>query len=417
MKKSVPIMVLLGCAIIFALGATVLFELRFQYGDVYPPYSSLRADPLGTMAFHDSLQRIPGISVSRDFSDTDKLPEERGTVYLHLASHADEFEWLPTESFHELENFLACGNRLVITFFPETEEYDNFYTNNFDTNSAPQAKSNDGRHLPPPRKNEADADEDNDWVALQDEWGFHAGFQKLDPDGDSYSPMRVVNNSGLPLPQALDWHSGGIFTNCDKQWRTIYARGTNAVIIERNFGNGSVVLATDTYFISNEAMSKDRHADLLAWLVGGNRNVVFDEAHFGIVETGGVATLMRKYRLHGVIGGLILLAGLFIWKNSTSLVPPHAYEKQENVIAGKDSAEGFINLLRRSIAPRDVLATCFNEWEKSTAFHEASSLSRLQEAKKVFAAGNPASTPGQNPVDTYIKIARTLQIRKPPSQT
>ena len=95
----------------------------------------------------------------------------------------------------------------------------------------------------------------------------------------------------LALPDELEWHSGAILTNLDKAWRTIYARGTNPVVVERKFGSGTVVLATDSYFLSNEALRKERHAELLAWLVGPGRAVVFDEAHFGIVETSGVASL------------------------------------------------------------------------------------------------------------------------------
>src|ERR1041385_90130 len=64
-----------------------------------------------------------------------------------------------------------------------------------------------------------------------------------------------------------------------------------------------------------------------------------------------------KYRLHGVAAGLVLLAGLFIWKNAFSLVPAHASEQRREYIAGKDAATGFVNLLRRSIHPRDLLAT------------------------------------------------------------
>jgi hypothetical protein len=187
------------------------------------------------------------------------------------------------------------------------------------------------------------------------------------------------------------------------------------VVIERQFGKGSVVIASDSYFLSNEAMDEDRHADFLAWVVGSGRNVVFDEAHLGIVETSGVAALMRKYRLHGLAAGLLLLAGLFIWKNSVSLVPPPTGVEQERFIAGKDSAEGFVNLLRRSIAPRDLLAMCFQEWEKSAGLEKTSS-SRSQEAKKIFAAG---TTPGTEAdlVETYKKISTTLGIRKPPSKS
>ena len=111
-------------------------------------------------------------------------------------------------------------------------------------------------------------------------------------------------------------------------------------------------MATDSYFVSNEAMAKDRHADLLAWLIGPDKNVVFDEAHFGIVETSGVAVLMRKYRLHGLAAGLMLLAGLFIWKNSTSLVPPLTDEKQGRFCR----RERFAARLREFAAPQHYAA-------------------------------------------------------------
>jgi hypothetical protein len=68
------------------------------------------------------------------------------------------------------------------------------------------------------------------------------------------------------------------------------------VVVERQVGRGTIVMASDSYFLSNEALQRDRHADLLAWLVGSGTQVVFDEAHLGIVEKPGVATLMRKYR-------------------------------------------------------------------------------------------------------------------------
>ena len=54
-----------------------------------------------------------------------------------------------------------------------------------------------------------------------------------------------------------------MFTNLDSAWRVIYARGTDAVVIERRFDKGLVVMATNSYFVSNEAMETDRHADLV----------------------------------------------------------------------------------------------------------------------------------------------------------
>jgi len=410
MKKHFPIFILLGCAAVFAFGIWQLFQLRFTQGDVYPPYSSLRADPLGAMAFYESLQKIPGISTMRDFSDSNRLPDEPQTVYLHLAGSRYEWEWMPRDLFHQMQHFLASGNRLVITFFPQTESYVfRDYNGDDETNSVKSSKSKDEKLVPtqPPKKKKHLQGEDTD-ISLEIEWGFHPSFETLVEGGDNYAPARVVNMTDLPLPQIMDWHSGLIFTNCDNSWRTIYARGTNAVVIERRFGKGSVVIATDSYFISNEAMERDRHADLLAWLVGTNKRVVFDEAHLGVVETSGVATLMRKYRLHGFAAGLMLLAGLFIWKNSTSLVPTRANEKREDFVAGKDAASGFVNLLRRSIASTDLLATCFAEWKKSVASSGRFSSARLQRAELIFRSENSQLNKDRNPIAAYKNISKEL---------
>src|SRR6185436_18671942 len=141
------------------------------------------------------------------------------------------------------------------------------------------------------------------------------------------------------------------------------------VVIERRLGPGHIVLCSDSYFASNEALRRERHPDLLAWVIGARGRVAFDETHLGVMERPGAATLAWKYRLHGLIAGILLLAALFVWKNSVSFVPPYdeAGEASGELVTGKDSASGFVNLLRRSISERDLLGICFDEWKKSFA--------------------------------------------------
>jgi len=453
-KRLFPIVILLGCVAALVLGIVTLFELRFEAGDVYPAYSSLRADPLGAMAFYESLEKIPGLSVRRDFSANNRLPEDPGTVYLHLGGDPEDWTWMDKDLFQEIQNFLARGGRLIVMFYPQTErpifgDYDEDETNSVPaakTNAVIGSKSNSiaaktnhptllttnfiahsKTNVPVADKtnnldrakdrrskrnrNQDPSDEERYFMRIDDRWGVHADYQKLDLKQETYQPATVTNRSALSLPRTLPWHSAIVFTNWTNAWHVVYARGTNAVVLERKFGRGSVVMATDSYFVSNEAMAKDRHADLLAWLVGPNRNVVFDEAHFGVVETSGVAALMRKYRLHGLAAGLLLLAGLFIWKNATSLVPPSADGRRDDFIAGKDAAAGFVNLLRRSIAPRDLLAVSFAEWKKAIGAAGRVSGGRVQEAEAVFMAENKLSAGERNPVDAYRRISETLGIR------
>jgi hypothetical protein len=251
------------------------------------------------------------------------------------------------------------------------------------------------------------------FVNLGEEWGFNESFRNLAQGDVDYEPVAVTNKSGLDLPATLEWHSGMVFTNCDAAWRVIYARNKDGVVLERKFGAGSVVLASDSYFSSNEAMLKDRQPKLLAWLIGEDKQVVFDEAHLGTFESPGIAGLMRKYRLHGVAAGLLLLAGLFIWKNSTSLVPPQAAEQREDFVTGRDSGSGFINLIRRSLPPQEVLATGFAAWRKSIAGSGKVSRARIQQAEAIFAEENARSAGQRDPIATYIKISKTLGSQKP----
>ena len=413
MKRHLPLIGLLACAAIFLYGLVQLFELRFESGDVYPAYSSLRADPLGTMAFYESLGTMPDISVRRDFSDSNQLPEDPDTAYLHLAAPSDEWEWLPDDLFREIKIFLARGGRLVITFYPQTTAprhyaYEDEMNGTNSLKSVPVGKASPGKPFKKHRQNSEDQAPE---TALETEWNFHQSFEALPQEDDVYQPVSVTNQSGLPLPATLAWHSGVVFTNCGSAWRTIYARGRDAVVMERRFGPGSVVMASDSYFLSNEAMETDRHAEFLAWLVGPKRTVVFDEAHLGITETPGVAGLMRKYRLHGLAAALLVLAGLFIWKNSVSLVPPAAAARADDFVAGKDSATAFVNLLRRSVAPGDLLAVCFGEWKKGVAPGGRISASRVQQAEAIFQSENSRPPRERNGADSYQKISGVLGNR------
>jgi hypothetical protein len=414
MKRQLPILILLACAALFAAGVVQLFELRFAAGDVYPAYSSLRADPLGTMALYESLQKIPGITVGRDFGAANRLPDEPGTVYLHLAAEAHDWDSVPDDLYHEVRDFLARGGRLVIMYFPETRPSRNVPDEADQTNSAAGAKFKGTNHpsMKSARPRQAPSAAENSWVDLEDKWGFHEGFEKLPRDGETYEPVTVTNPSRPSLPASLNWHSGMIFTHCDAAWQAIYLRGEDPVVLERKFGRGSVVLASDSYCLSNEALARDRHAELLAWLIGPNSRVVFDEAHLGILESPGVASLMRRYHLHGLAAGLLLLAGLFIWRNSTSLAPPPAEAQTEDFVPGRDAASGFVNLLRRNIPAREVFDVCFAEWKKSAASSGNYSRARLLEAEAIFKEDNARPAGQRNPLATYQRISETLGNRR-----
>ena len=78
-------------AILFAVGLTRLFMLRFEGGDVYPPYSSLRTDPLGTEVLMDSLNQVVADSTRRNFRSPDLVPLTPQTTLLVLGLAGNDF--------------------------------------------------------------------------------------------------------------------------------------------------------------------------------------------------------------------------------------------------------------------------------------------------------------------------------------
>src|SRR5262249_595808 len=149
------------------------------------------------------------------------------------------------------------------SFYPETTKpfrwFDEGGTGGASTNSPSQSrKGKQAKAKKSPRK----VLEIPEGISLKERWALE--FVNL-PSNES---AEAINESSVTLPESLAWHGGLAFTNLPSQWKVIYSRAGHPVVIERRFGTGSVVMATDSYFLSNEALLKDRHADLLSWWVG-----------------------------------------------------------------------------------------------------------------------------------------------------
>ncbi|MCC6489077.1 MAG: hypothetical protein IT364_16375, partial [Candidatus Hydrogenedentes bacterium] len=206
------------------------------------------------------------------------------------------------------------------------------------------------------------------------------------------------------------WRTATSFSHLGDEWKVIYEREGKPVVIERSFGEGTLVLASDSYFVSNEALKNERHAELLSWLVGPHLTVIFDESHLGITRNAGIMTLVRGYGLYAAFLGLLVLALLYIWKNAFSFVPPYEDEVQADArhAVGKDSAAGFTNLLRRSIIPRDLLGACLAEYRRSLGYREKDLAEPLNRMKTLADAERVKPSASWNPADAYAAMSRVL---------
>jgi hypothetical protein len=408
MKRfSTLLLVLFLCAMAYAI--VQLFLLRFENGDVYPPMSSLRSDPLGTMVLFESLQRLANIEVRRDMQASNRMPPGENTTYLHLGALIGPWREMPRDSVFAIERFLAQGGRLVVVLSPVGPEFQT---------KEPPAKDKKKRAYEK-KKEEEDKRAEPDAMDIAKRWKYQIGIREI---GDMPNSQKAVRIGGTaPIPDELTWHSAAYFKDLDPSWHVIYSESGHPVVVERSIGDGSLVLISDSYLLTNEAMLRDRHPDLLSWIVGPGRRIFFDEGHFGITATPGIAALARKYRLHGGVAVLILIALLFIWKNSSSLVPRRESAADAEVL-GRDSSSAFVSLLRRNIRPDLILGTCVAEWKKSLA----AGLTRTSRSSDVDSlAEEETDKPARekDPVKTYLAICRALTpdilrrapVEKPPS--
>jgi hypothetical protein len=103
----------------------------------------------------------------------------------------------------------------------------------------------------------------------------------------------------------------------------------------------------------------------IASLIGPAHKIVFDENHLGVVESGSVTKLMRKYHLEGAVMVLVIVTALFLWRSATSFLPPARPPERDQAVAGRDAGEALVSLLRRGIPEKDLLDTCYAEWSRS----------------------------------------------------
>jgi hypothetical protein len=297
----------------FLLGLWELYQLRFAAGDIYPPYSSLRTDPLGSKALYESLGRIPGISTDRNYIALPRIPKGNATV-LFVGQNPFKFEAMTEDDIKEYESLAGSGARVVIAMLPVRRL----------TEDKNPAKVQPGTR------------------PIEKRWGVHFGYitqaaKQLQEDGEA------------PKLTALYFLVAG---------KVLYR-------VERPFGAGVVVLIASSYPMSNEALAGERDTKSIAWALGGSRRVIFDEYHLGLEESSGVVALARKYHLELLAAMLLLLLALFIWKNTSSLLPPRPEPSDDESVAVQDVSSGLANLLRRNVPAKALMATCLEEWEGS----------------------------------------------------
>ncbi len=384
--------------LIFVVGVARLFILRFESGDVYPAYSSLRSDPLGTRALYESLENIDSVMVGRNYRPLESLEFEPGTTFFYFGSAASDNDWVPEKLVKIFDRLTQSGGRLVLTFLPVTK-----------SNSAAPPRENSESQRVEGGRGSKDSGPDK-LVSIKKHWGIGLAFKENLPLKDDKHLAIEATSTRTDLPPVISWHTNLYFDLFENVWQPLYSYEGLPLIVERSYGKGSILLCADSFFISNEALWSERHPQLLVWLIGGNSKIIFDETHFGIYKQPSVAQLLRHYRFHWFFAALVVLALLFIWKSTSYFVPP----PQDDVLAGadvvseKDYTQGLIALLRRNIAGSQVLQVCAREWEQTFKKNPRIRAAAFEHVKGIIETESNASRKSKDPVPGYQKICKVI---------
>lgn len=367
-------------AVFFLFGVFRLFMLRFERGDIYPAYSSLRSDALGTKVFYESLRNHPSVSVNRNYHPFSMPNLKTKTTFLYLGAKIYKQDLYYKKTLDLFEQIAASEGRVVISFSPEktTSRSEGHHLKTENRNDGDESVSNKKNNREAsPKKEETtggkgcvNRDSCNIRIYrskyITKDWGFQFGYEESHLGlGNAHPVQGLQTDTQLP---PVSWHTTLYFKELSKDWRVVYTQNSHPVIIEKDLGKGTIVLSSDSYFFSNEAMQKERVPKLLTWFIGENSDLVFDESHFGIRKNLGIADLARGYRLHWLFFGIVLFGGLFAWKNSAFFVPPpddNTFSDMNSLTYSRDHTEGLISILRRNIKKRDILSICVAQWEKS----------------------------------------------------
>lgn len=313
-------------ALLFAVAVIYSILRRTETTYNYPHYSSLNNGEQGTKAYFDALARL-GLAPSRNFKLLHKLEGARAAIF-YAGPEMGTFRFSEEQELKQFEQLASGGARVMIAFDPEAVI---------------------GIH-PEKEKKKEDAAEDR----LKTRWGVQlAHLDRNVPDEDRAFLKRL---DMLPV----NWQ----FSSWSPAWVPSHVRNGAPLFLERRFGKGSIVLIGNSKLFTNRELLVQPDSDVLIAAPGGYHDIIFDESHLGLEDTGTVLGLARAHGLEWMLLGFAVLAILYVWRSSFSFIP-RSHAPTETAVGGRDAHVALSNLLRQSVPAKSVLRVSAEEWNRS----------------------------------------------------
>ncbi len=391
---------------LFIWGVVSVALLRFEQGDTFAHYSSFRADPLGCRGLYGALDSLPDVTARRHLRPLSKLDGRVGQTVLVVGLPPSVLVQRDRNLEKQLLRLAEEGSRVLLAAKPPTES---FLQQLQKRQEEAAAKGETEREETDTATGDRPGSEGVEKLSdAPPDWGIAFRWQPVQKElVQLYSSTRTLNSQSLPM--FLDLHTPLVMSNDDGSWRAIYNYGERMVVAERDWGEGSLVVFVDSYPLSNESLRTQTEVELIAWMLGGGRDVVFAEAHLGVSETPGIMTLIKRYRMDTVLFSLFLIAVLVVWKNAFPLVAPPA--QVEGGVAARDHFSGLVNLLQRHIPLADLPEACHRDWRRSLSRYGFPGQKKRKQIQQLVQAEMKLTANERRPLNLYRKISTILTER------
>jgi len=368
-------------------GIVELFSLRFSEGDVYPQYSSYRADPIGCKALYESLREISGLDVERHLRPVRDFQETAGSVFFYTGITSSSL----VKDDRELFNYVFNGGSLVVIYSPNAlPDYLHLQREREDKKDPKNQKTAKDKDKPEKKpdsdqkgKNKTDAliKYEKELKELRQRWDFELSKWDHNP----VMPQEAVPTKFAEAVTNIPIYSQRYLKVDPGKWQVLYQFKKKPVMVERQLGKGKVILSSAAYFASNEGLFKSPRPELLSRLVGTATKVRFNEYLHGVAEKRTILWLGKRYHLEIMALNLLLLALLIVWRCLFELSVKGADKISTSpniqVDSQYSSTGGLKNLLTMAVARSELLETCFKEWRKSAGYRlpDRQKITRMEE--------------------------------------
>lgn len=355
MRRAISFIIMALLILSFLVSASFILKGRFEKGDVYPRYSSLRHDPMGTSILFDSFKKT-GCTV--EILTEEKFPEIMNPQDTILFILSPKFAHFPDNEADRIAGFILSGGRVFMT-----ADNENGLMDFFDT----------GIDMPECERKHAEGNEEIKKDPEREKAGKKKGeieerIEEKGEDGDEKEPclQDAIQVAGFDFsPDSIPVFGEKSLITRWPRAVTVLSSGHDVMLL-LSHGKGDIIISTESYFISNESLAKMPPVTFLSWIMGGRTHVLVDEYHHGVLSKKGVSFLLRKYHLYWFIAYLALISLISLWHILPTFRKPLPRESTPGANI-RSSLDGYTHLLTRTIPRKGMLDISMDQWLKGSA--------------------------------------------------